>query len=149
MRVASEMPDWQPNRRMYICPGCKTPIPFGTETSAPPDNCPTCRRRLYIPTMMCSEIRAQRGNKPEGTAEHADALLAVATPTGFRKARIIALLPGIAQFALVGFGTSFIGLIVALFLDQKSSTANTLGIGCLLSSVALGFLYALSMIVPM
>ena len=52
MLVSSETPDRQPGRRMYVCPGCKTQIPFGTETSEPPDNCPKCRRRLYIPTIM-------------------------------------------------------------------------------------------------
>jgi hypothetical protein len=37
---------------MYVCPGCKTRIPYGTETKPPPDNCPKCQRRLYIPTKV-------------------------------------------------------------------------------------------------
>jgi len=37
-------------RSVYICPQCKTRIPFGTETESPPRKCPGCERRLYIPT---------------------------------------------------------------------------------------------------
>lgn len=39
-------------RAMYACPKCKTRIPFGTETKPPPDHCPTCKRRLFIPTHL-------------------------------------------------------------------------------------------------
>ena len=39
-------------RSMYLCPHCKTPMPYGTQTEAPPDFCPECQRRLYIPTMV-------------------------------------------------------------------------------------------------
>jgi DNA-directed RNA polymerase subunit RPC12/RpoP len=35
---------------VYICPGCKTRIPFGTEKKRPPARCPGCDRRLHIPT---------------------------------------------------------------------------------------------------
>lgn len=52
MVVSTETPDWRPNRSAYICPGCNTAIPFGTETTEPPDNCPKCRRRLYIPKVI-------------------------------------------------------------------------------------------------
>jgi DNA-directed RNA polymerase subunit RPC12/RpoP len=52
MLVASGTPDRQPEPRMYVCPGCKTRIPLGTETSSAPDNCPKCRRRLFIPTLI-------------------------------------------------------------------------------------------------
>jgi len=36
---------------VYVCPACKTRIPFGTETKPPPDYCPGCRRLLYIPSV--------------------------------------------------------------------------------------------------
>lgn len=39
-------------RSMYACPQCKTRIPYGTETQPAPDRCPTCQRRLYIPTVV-------------------------------------------------------------------------------------------------
>ena len=52
MMVSLGTPEDQPRWTTYLCPGCKTPIPFGTEEKAPPDNCPKCRRRLYIPTVM-------------------------------------------------------------------------------------------------
>ena len=39
-------------RSMYACPRCKTRIPFGTETVPPPDHCPNCQRRLFIPTEL-------------------------------------------------------------------------------------------------
>ena len=35
---------------VYVCPKCKTRIPFGTETKPPPGRCPGCGRRLWIPT---------------------------------------------------------------------------------------------------
>jgi uncharacterized protein YlaI len=59
MLVATGTPDREPGPRMYVCPGCKTRIPFGTETSEPPDNCPKCRRRLYIPTIVGAETRGR------------------------------------------------------------------------------------------
>jgi DNA-directed RNA polymerase subunit RPC12/RpoP len=37
---------------MYVCPKCKTRIPFGTQTKPPPRKCPGCGRRLGIPTTM-------------------------------------------------------------------------------------------------
>ena len=37
---------------MYVCPKCKTRIPFGTETKPPPSECPGCGRRLGIPTTL-------------------------------------------------------------------------------------------------
>lgn len=46
------------SRLVYRCPACKTKIPFGTETTPPPDHCPTCRRELSIPTVL------QRDGRP-------------------------------------------------------------------------------------
>src|SRR5437879_9345298 len=43
------MPD---QRLVYVCPHCKTRIPFGTETYPPPSKCPGCQHRLDIPTVM-------------------------------------------------------------------------------------------------
>ncbi len=40
------------NRSVYVCPGCKTRTPFGTETEPPPRNCPGCGRQLGIPTQF-------------------------------------------------------------------------------------------------
>jgi hypothetical protein len=42
------------NVPVYICPHCKTQIPFGTETKHPPGRCPGCKARLYIPTTLQS-----------------------------------------------------------------------------------------------
>ncbi len=39
-------------RPVYVCPGCKTKIPFGTETDPQPTRCPGCDRRLWIPTVL-------------------------------------------------------------------------------------------------
>jgi DNA-directed RNA polymerase subunit RPC12/RpoP len=39
---------------MYVCPQCKTRIPFGTETKPPPSRCPSCQRRLWIPTTLAT-----------------------------------------------------------------------------------------------
>jgi hypothetical protein len=40
-----------PGRPMYVCPHCKTRIPFGTPTKPAPDQCPSCKARLSIPTV--------------------------------------------------------------------------------------------------
>jgi DNA-directed RNA polymerase subunit RPC12/RpoP len=42
-------------RSVYVCPRCKTRIPFGTETKAPPRRCPSCQRRLSIPRALASK----------------------------------------------------------------------------------------------
>lgn len=39
-------------RPVYVCPGCKARIPFGTESEPPPDRCPECFRRLWIPSVV-------------------------------------------------------------------------------------------------
>lgn len=65
MIASSETPGGQPSRTMYICPGCKTPMPFGTETETPPDNCPKCNRRLYIPTVIGPVLLGRTRDKPE------------------------------------------------------------------------------------
>ena len=39
-------------RFMYICPQCKTRIPFGTETTPALTRCPGCQRRLSIPSTI-------------------------------------------------------------------------------------------------
>lgn len=49
----------------YACPKCKTRIPFGTETTPPPTHCPTCQRRLYIPTAIGAAIHGRVSNSPE------------------------------------------------------------------------------------
>jgi rubrerythrin len=41
-------------RSMYVCPQCKTRIPFGTQTKRPPSRCPSCQRRLGIPTIKAA-----------------------------------------------------------------------------------------------
>ena len=43
------MPFQQP---IYVCPHCKTKIPFGTVTEPPARQCPNCHFRLYIPTVL-------------------------------------------------------------------------------------------------
>jgi hypothetical protein len=42
---------WFSGRRisLYVCPHCKTRIPFGTETEAPARSCPGCQAPLSIP----------------------------------------------------------------------------------------------------
>jgi hypothetical protein len=40
------MPD---NRSEYVCPRCKTRIPFGTTTEPPPTRCPV---RNWIPALL-------------------------------------------------------------------------------------------------
>ena len=50
--VASTEAQRAETRTMYVCPKCKTRIPFGTETKPPPRKCPGCGRRLGIPTTM-------------------------------------------------------------------------------------------------
>ncbi len=37
---------------VYVCPRCKTRIPFGTTTEPPPARCPGCRKPLSIPTVL-------------------------------------------------------------------------------------------------
>jgi hypothetical protein len=37
---------------VYVCPGCKTRIPFGTESNRPPTRCPGCDRELNIPSVV-------------------------------------------------------------------------------------------------
>lgn len=37
---------------VYICPHCKSRIPFGTENDPPPRKCPGCQHRLFIPTAL-------------------------------------------------------------------------------------------------
>ncbi len=37
---------------MYVCPGCKARIPFGTKTKPPPKVCPGCQRNLHISTIL-------------------------------------------------------------------------------------------------
>src|SRR5262245_22070904 len=45
---------------VYVCLGCKTRIPFGTETTPAPSRCPGCHKRLYIPASLprdaCIEV---------------------------------------------------------------------------------------------
>lgn len=36
----------------YVCPRCKTGIPFGTSTQPPPTRCPGCQKPLGIPTAL-------------------------------------------------------------------------------------------------
>ena len=40
------------NRSVYVCPRCKTRIPFGTTTEPPPTRCPGCQKPLCIPTVL-------------------------------------------------------------------------------------------------
>ena len=39
-------------RPVYLCPGCKAQVQFGTVSAPPPNRCPNCQRRLYIPTNL-------------------------------------------------------------------------------------------------
>jgi hypothetical protein len=39
-------------KTMYVCPGCKTRIPFGTKSNPPPTVCPSCQSSLHIPTLV-------------------------------------------------------------------------------------------------
>lgn len=39
------------DRPVYVCPKCKTRIPFGTRTEPPPDHCPGCGKSLGIPSV--------------------------------------------------------------------------------------------------
>lgn len=43
--------DQPENRNSYVCPQCKTRISYGTHTTPPANKCPTCHRRLWIPTV--------------------------------------------------------------------------------------------------
>src|SRR3954451_14348825 len=46
--------DQPKNRDWYVCPQCETRIPCGTDTTPPGKNCPTCNRRLWIPTVTAT-----------------------------------------------------------------------------------------------
>ena len=37
---------------VYVCPGCKARIPFGTPGHPPPEHCPGCGRQLGIPSVV-------------------------------------------------------------------------------------------------
>ena len=50
--MAAKVAPQVPARSNYVCPGCKTQIPYGTQTNPPPDHCPTCLRGLSIPTRL-------------------------------------------------------------------------------------------------
>ena len=50
--TVAESSEVQSERPLYVCPQCKTRIPFGTETKPPPTRCPGCQRRLSIPTTL-------------------------------------------------------------------------------------------------
>src|SRR5437868_12902316 len=39
-------------RPVYVCPHCKTRVPFGTETQPPPSRCPGCNFRLGVPSTL-------------------------------------------------------------------------------------------------
>src|SRR5262249_61643542 len=43
----------------YVCPNCKTRIPFGTEDTPPPKRCPKCERRLWIPSNLSPDSIAE------------------------------------------------------------------------------------------
>jgi transcription initiation factor IIE alpha subunit len=45
----NHLPDQRP---VYVCPHCKTRIPFGTKNNPPPSKCPGCWYQLYIPTEL-------------------------------------------------------------------------------------------------
>src|SRR5262245_2434833 len=97
MLVSSDTPEPHPNRRMYICPGCKTPIPFGTETSEPPDNCPKCGRRLYIPTIIGGAVPGRTRERPESRFQQHSV-----NPRRFHKLRMAwSILWGLAALMLI------------------------------------------------
>ncbi len=91
MTVLLGTPEDQPHRTIYICPGCSTPIPFGTDTTAPPANCPTCKRRLYIPSVLTLAELYRRRDKQKATTNQPTVRQASTNdvkPMRYRKLRI-------------------------------------------------------------
>jgi hypothetical protein len=123
MLVASGTPDREPERRMYVCPGCKTRIPFGTETSNPPDNCPKCRRRLYVPTTVGKGIFGRvRDARDADSDERTTAAIPNKTRGMGDKRKAVALALGrLARIALitffVAFGIGCIGVAVCKYFE--------------------------------
>lgn len=56
------------NRSVYVCPRCKTRIPFGTTAEPPPTHCTGCRKPLSIPTVL-DTIPPIRVNCPACSAD--------------------------------------------------------------------------------
>ena len=64
------------------------------------------------------------------------------------KRRLASVLHIIARVSLIGFVIGFAGLILCLFVINKSDgpVVNVVGIGCLITTVASGLSHAISML---